>query len=107
MLREVTAFFIAGYAVFLLVLLYQAGQEPEAFAAFVEGLKSPVSIVLHLLVLAMAIYHSITWLNAAPKVMVFWRGEERVGPQTIIAGNYVVWLVLSLIVAGLVLGAAR
>jgi fumarate reductase subunit C len=75
--------------------------------AFVEGLKSPFSIGLHLLTLVMAIYHSVTWLNAAPKALVFWRGEERVPPETIIAASYGVWIVLSLLVAGIVFAAGR
>jgi succinate dehydrogenase subunit C len=107
MLRELTALFVGGYAVFLIVLVYRATQGPDAFAAFVESLKSPTSIVLHLLTLVMSLYHTVTWLNAAPKALVFWRGEERVPPETIIAASYVVWIVLSLIVAGIVFTAAK
>src|SRR4051794_2120436 len=107
MLRELTAVFVAGYAIFLLVLIYQAGQGPEAFTQFAQGLKSPVSIVLHLLVLAMVVYHTVTWFNATPKVMSLWRGEERVSPALIVGSNYVAWVVISAIVAGLALAAAR
>src|SRR5262249_22462917 len=96
-----------GYAIFLIVLIYRATQGQDAFAAFVEGLKSPISIILHLLTLAMALYHSVTWLNATPKALVFWRGEEKVAPETVIAGSYVVWIVVSVVVAGLVLAAAK
>src|ERR1051325_5416446 len=60
MLRELTAVFVGGYAIFLVILLYRAGQGPEAFASFAEELKSPVSIALHLIALAMALYHTIT-----------------------------------------------
>jgi fumarate reductase subunit C len=107
MVREITALFVGGYAVFLLVLIYQATQGQDAFVAFAEGLKSPVSIVLHLLVLVMAIYHTVTWLNATPKAVVLWRGEERVPPETLITGSYGVWLVISVVVAGIALAAAR
>src|SRR5262249_55309397 len=34
MVRELTAVFVAGYAIFLLVLIYRASQEPLAFFAF-------------------------------------------------------------------------
>jgi fumarate reductase subunit C len=107
MLREVTALFVGGYAIFLLVLVYRASQGRDAFLAFAEGLKSPVSIVLHLLTLAMALYHSITWLNATPKAIVIQQGEEYVPPGTLIAGSYVVWIVLSVLVAGLAFAAAK
>jgi fumarate reductase subunit C len=107
MVRELTALFVGGYAVFLIVLIYQVAQGPETLAAFVEGLKSPVSLILHLLVLLMALYHTVTWLNATPKAIVLWRGEERVPPETLIGGSYVVWLVLSVVVAGIVFATAK
>jgi fumarate reductase subunit C len=107
MLREFTAVFVAGYAVFLIVLLDRAVQGPDAFDAFVEELKSPVSIVLHLIVLAMAVYHSATWFNSMAKVLVFWRGEERVSPASVVAAGYVAWVVASAAVVGILLALAR
>ncbi len=107
MVREATALFVSGYALFLLVLLYRASQGPEVFRAFVEGLRSPLSIVLHLLVLAMALYHTITWFSATPKITVFWRGEEKVGAGTVLAVNYVIWIVVSVVVVGIALATAR
>jgi fumarate reductase subunit C len=55
----------------------------------------------------MALYHSITWLNATPKAIVIQQGEEYVPPGTLIAGSYVVWIVLSVLVAGLAFAAAK
>ena len=107
MLREFTAVFVAGYAIFLIVLVARAGQGPGVFAAFVEGLKSPVSIALHLIVLAMTAYHSATWFNSMAKVVVLWRGEERVSPASIVASGYVGWVVASLVVVAIALVLAR
>ena len=103
MIRELTCVFVAGYAVFLMVLLYQAGRGPEAFRDFYHSvLLHPLSIVLHLIVLAFVVFHSVTWLNLTPKVMIVWRGEEKVPPAAIAGGHYVLWLVLSVIVLGVV-----
>jgi fumarate reductase subunit C len=107
MLREFTAVFVAGYAVFLIVLLDRALQGPDVFRAFVQGLKSPVSIVLHLIVLAMAAYHSATWFDSMAKVLVFWRGEERVSPASVVASGYVAWAVASAVVVLVALALAR
>ncbi len=107
MLREVTALFVAGYAIFLIVLVARAGQGEAVFTAFAQGLKSPLSIGLHLLVLLMSIYHSVTWFSATPKVLVFWRGDERVSPSIVAGWHYAAWAVVSVIVAGLALAAAR
>jgi fumarate reductase subunit C len=56
---------------------------------------------LHGIVLVMVLYHTVTWLNLTPKVLVLWRGEERVSPMLITAAHYAGWLVLSLLIVGL------
>ncbi len=97
MIRELTCLFVGGYALFLLILLGQAN-DAVAFAAM---LNSPLSVVLHLVALLMVLYHSITWINLTPKVMVVWRGEDRVSPALIAIANYAAWVVLSLLVFGI------
>ena len=97
MVRELTCLFVGGYALFLLVLLAQAN-DADAFAAM---LNSPLSVVLHLFALLMVLYHSVTWINLTPKVMVVWRGEDRVSPTLIAAANYAAWVVLSLLIFGI------
>ena len=81
-----------------LVLLVRHGQGRAAFHEFYEGLKSPVSFVLQLITLAFVVYHSVTSFNAAPVLMTVWRGEEKVDPRLIIAANYALWLIVSLLV---------
>src|SRR5262249_39337466 len=107
MLRELTAVFVAGYALFLLVLLYRVHQGLVAFTAFAVGLVSPVSIVLHVVALAMALYHTFTWFNLTPKAMVVWRGEEKVNPMLIAGVNYVAWAVVSALIAWIAITVAR
>jgi fumarate reductase subunit C len=58
--REATAVSVGAYAIFLLVLVYRA-QEAPSFSAFFEGLRSPVSLLLHLIALMMVLYHTFTW----------------------------------------------
>jgi fumarate reductase subunit C len=95
MVRELTCVFVGGYAVFLLILVGRAN-DAQAFSGL---LHSPLSIGLHLIALPMVLYHSITWFNLTPKVMVVWRGEERVSPLLIAGSNYVAWLIISFLVA--------
>ena len=95
MLRELTALFVGGYAAFLLALLLLDQ------ATFASVLKSPVSLVLHLIALPMVIYHSVTWINLTPKVLVIWRGEEQVSPTLILLVHYAAWGVISLAILGL------
>jgi len=92
--RELTCVFVGGYALFLLVLVARR-ERPEAFAAW---LNSPLLIVLQIIALPMLLYHSITWINLTPKVMVVWRGEERVSPLLIAGANYVAWAIISIVI---------
>jgi len=98
MIRELTSLFVAGYAVFLMVMLYRFGQSAEKFHEFYLALQSPWSVFLHLVVLAMVVFHSVTWFNLTPKVVILWRGEEKVSPAVIIGAHYALWLVVSVVI---------
>ncbi len=99
MIRELTAVFVGGYALFLLVMLCHFKQGTESFHLFfVHTLLSPWVILLQLVALAFVVYHAITTWNAAPVLMVIWRGDEKVDPKLIIRANYAAWLVVTLIV---------
>ena len=100
MIRELTCVFVGGYAFYLLVLIGRA----ENASAFASLVSNPFIVLLHVLALPMVLYHSITWFNLTPKVMVVWRGEERVSPVLIAGSNYVAWLIVSVVVAWFVLG---
>ena len=95
MLRELTCVFVGGYALFLLILVACAANGQEAFIAM---LNNPVSIVLHVIALPMVIYHSITWINLTPKVLIIWRGEDRVSSTLIAAVHHAGWIVLSIVI---------
>jgi fumarate reductase subunit C len=102
MVRELTSVFVLGYAVFLLVLVARA-DDPASFQRLFETLQSPWSVALHLVALAMVLFHAVTWIGLTPKVLVLWRGEERVSPRLIAGVNYLAWLVVSGLVVWLVL----
>ena len=105
MIREITSVFVAGYCVFLLVLIFKLGQGAEGYSSFITGLKSPASIVLHLITLAFVLYHTITWFNLTPKILVLYKGEERISPKLIAGIFYIGWIVASSIIAWLILGS--
>ena len=69
MLREVTAFFVAGYALVLLAGLIRLSQGPAAFGEWLEGLRSGWSIALHAVLLAVFLYHTYSFFEIMPKTM--------------------------------------
>ena len=103
MLRELSSVFVAIYVVWFLLLLRKLSEGPEAYAAFLDGLRSPLAILYHLVALAFALLHTITWFNLTPQAMPIRRGEERVPASLIILPNYVAWLVVSAVLVWIVL----
>jgi fumarate reductase subunit C len=65
-------------------------------------LGSPLSVVLHLIALIFACYHSITFFNLTPRVLVVFRGDEKVPEQVIAGVHYAAWLVVSVVLIVLV-----
>lgn len=98
MAREVTCLFIFGYSLFMVWALFRLSQGPEAYEAFLTALRSPLSVVLHLVVLAVTVYHSISWFSVTPQAMRIQKGEEFVPGETIVRGHYIVWGVVSFVV---------
>jgi len=104
MIRELTSIFVAGYCIFLLVFVYKLTQGADVYGNFIDALKSPSSVALHFIALAFVLYHTITWFNLTPKILVLYKGEERIS-QGLVAGTfYAGWIVVSVIVALFVLG---
>jgi len=84
MAREVTALFVAAYAVVLLVGLVRLGQGEAAYNGWLQALKTPLSLVFNLIVLAVFCYHTWSWFNIMPKTMpMMFVGGKRVQPGTI------------------------
>jgi fumarate reductase subunit C len=103
MLRELSSVFVAGYVVLFLMMIRLLAQGPAEYEAFMATLRSPGAILFHVVALAFALLHTITWFNLTPKAMAVWRGEERLPPAMMIVPNYVGWIVISGVIAWFVL----
>jgi fumarate reductase subunit C len=96
--RELSCLFIGGWTLLMVWGLKQLAEGPVAWSQFLELLRSPASIVFHVLALAFATYHSITWFKLAPKALPVQVGEEFL-PEAVVAGaHFGAWAVLSLAV---------
>lgn len=98
MVREFSCLFIGGWTLLMVWGLKQLAEGPAAWGVFLEVLRTPESIVFHLLALAFAVYHSVTWFNLTPKALPLQRGETFVPDAAISGAHFGVWAVLSLAV---------
>ena len=99
MLREGTSVFMAVYSVILLLGLANLAAGEVSYDAWFAGLKSPLSILFHLLALVATIYHTVTWFAVSPKAMPpVYLGKEPVPASAIIGGQYVGFIAVSITV---------
>jgi fumarate reductase subunit C len=103
MMRELSSVFIAIFLIVLLIQIAQLLRGPAAYSAFVQKLSAPGWIIFHIVAFLFALYHSVTWFEAAAKIVVIRRGEHRVPPEAVAGAGFSAWGVLSLVILVLVL----
>jgi fumarate reductase subunit C len=69
MWREATAFAVAAYALLLTVGVACLSQGESAWNTWLDTLRSPVSIILHGVLLMAMIIHAKSWFEIMPKTM--------------------------------------
>src|SRR5262245_51638465 len=99
MIRDIASVFIVAYCLFLMCVMERAEHASASeFAAFYAKWGSTTSFVLHLLVLVFAVYHSVSFFNLTPQVLVVFQGEEKVPGSAIAGGHFALWAIVSLII---------
>jgi fumarate reductase subunit C len=103
-MRELSSVFIAWFIVYLLLLIHAVSRGAGAYWRFLDWSRGPVVLGLNIVSLVFVVFHAITWFNLAPQAMVVRMGGRPVPGSWIAASNYVAWVLVSALVAGLVLG---
>lgn len=103
MIHEGTALFVAAYALTLLVGLVRLGQGTEAWAGWLEAMKSPLSLVFHAALLVAIAYHAFTWFKLFPLTMppIIVNGK-RLEPGVVVGSGWAAAVVAALALLGLV-----
>jgi fumarate reductase subunit C len=84
MLREGTALAVLVYAIVLAVGALRLAQGEAAWNGWLAALRSPGSILLHLVLLASMVVHAHSWFEIMPKTMpMMFVGGHRVAQSTI------------------------
>ncbi len=96
--RELTSVFVAFFAALSLWQIHALGQGPEAYAAFVDRLGSPVFVAVNVVALLFVLYHAITWFRLVPKAVVLRFGEKQIPDAIIVGAHFLAWLISSAVV---------
>jgi fumarate reductase subunit C len=97
MWREATALAVMAYAVLLMVGVLRLSQGEAAWNGWLDALRSPWSIALHVALLAAMVFHAYTWFEVMPKTMpAIYSGGRRVPDATIMRAGLVVALLCNL-----------
>lgn len=105
-LRELSGVVLGGYAI-LLVLLMSNAKDPAKFTEFLGFLKSPVSIVIHLVMLAAALNSAITFFKLSPRVLSLKEGNEHMSLAKAESLHFAALGVASVVILGIFIAMAR
>lgn len=99
MLREATALAVLVYSIILCVGVVRLSQGEAAWNGYLAALRSPGSIMLHLVLLLSFAVHARSWFEIMPKTMpMMIVGGERVQGSTIMRTGWAVSAVVTVVV---------
>ena len=92
MIREGSSVLITIYSLILAWGLLRLSQGEVAFNAWMTSLQSPLAVVVHVIALSLALYHTITWFSLAPKAVDLWVKGKRLDDKLIVSGHYAAFI---------------
>jgi fumarate reductase subunit C len=102
--RELTSLAVGYTAMLLIAQVWFLSSGEQAYERFLSVLRSPAVLIFHGIVLLFLLFHSITWLNLAPKALVLRVGSKRLPDVAVLAGHYAAWLGATALLVWLVVG---
>ena len=103
-LRELSCVFITWFVVYLLLLISAINAGEHRYQQFLSAGANPWLLLLNMIALVFVVLHTITWFNQVPQIVIIRRHGQRVPRQVIVTFTYLLWTVLSTMVAWIVLG---
>jgi len=93
MARESTCIFIALYTILFVWGLGALASGPEAYAGFIGAMQSTGGVILQLVILAFAVYHTVTWFILAPQGMkpMRMKNGKRVPSGRVVQALFAMW----------------
>ncbi len=99
-LRELTSLAVVYAAVLLLLQVVAVARGEEAYANFLAFLARPGVVAANILMTLGLLFHTVTWLNLAPRALVLRLAGRRVPDRVILLAHYLGWLAVSALIFG-------
>ena len=96
--RELTCLAVGYAAVLLILQVWVLSRGEQAYERFLDFLQAPAVLVFHGLVLLSLLFHSVTWLLAAPKALVLRVRGKRLPDVAVLVAHYGAWLATTALV---------
>ena len=103
-IRELTSLAVGYAAIMIVIQVWALSRGREAYEDFVGWLQSPVGLILNTLVVLALLFHTITWLNLAPKALIVRVGRRHVPEDVVLVAHYLAWFAASALVIWYLLG---
>jgi fumarate reductase subunit C len=103
MVREFTALPISLWLISLLMEISRVGRGPTGTNAGYYPYTSPAFVVFSLICFVFAVYHSVTWLAISGLILRVPMGERDLPPGLVTGANYVLWVVATIVIGGLLI----
>lgn len=98
-LREFSAVFMVVFVLIYLVQFVKLGSGEASYNAYLDLMDTPLWIAIHVVVLAFALLHSVTWINLIPKGLPEYVMGVKVPALGLLIGGVTAWVVASVVVA--------
>ena len=95
MLRELSSLFIALFVLVFLYELFLLSKGPEAHGVLQGSLRAPAAVAFYLVAFLFAVYHTVTWFQAASKIQVVRLGSRTMPGWMMVSGALGAWIVIS------------
>lgn len=103
-LRELSCLFVAWFVTYLLLLVSAINAGEGRYQQFLNGKNSPGLPLFNMVALLFLVLHAVTWFNQTPQAIVIRIRGQRVPRQAIVMSMYLLWAMLSAVMAWIVLG---
>lgn len=100
MMRELSSVFVAAFVLLYAYELFLLSKGPQVHGLFQESLRRPGFLLFYGVALVFAVYHTVTWFQAASKIQVVRVGSWTMPPWMMTAGALAAWVAVSAVVAG-------